>query len=158
MCPSCLNQARQGDSKEVTDTLNQILKLVKNIDSVTTIKSSENKVKINEIVRVLVKTQSENLNHECESLIKTKSDHFQIKHFSDERTFISSEDRNIVLLNTLLAFCNIDHHELDSVSDSKVKGLCVAYESILNGRNKKVITLPALGKSLRLLKLTTKVC
>ena len=53
-----------------------------------------------------------------------------------------------------MACCNISDADISSVSDSKIEGLCVAYECILNTRNKKVLTWPAVGKNLRLLKQT----
>ena len=118
------------------------------------IKAGENTEKLIDIISVLVKTQDNNLKEECDVLVKTKCDHDTIKRFSDERTFLSMVGRNKVVLATLMACCNISNPDLSSVDDSKINGLCVAYECILNTRNKKVLTWPAVGKNLRLLKQT----
>ena len=118
------------------------------------IKTDDNTEKLIDIISVLVKTQDINLGNECDVLVRTKCDHDTIKSFSDERTFLSMEGRNKVVVATLMACCNISDADISSVSDSKIEGLCVAYECILNTRNKKVLTWPAVGKNLRLLKQT----
>ena len=154
ICDICLNKAHKGDPFEVTDILNQIESLVKHISYVTSIKSKENEAKIVTIMSGLAKTQTLSINEECEKLIGTKNDHNLVRNGSAEITFLTSESRNKVLLGVLMSFCNVKNSDLSSVSDKKIEGLSNAYESILNCRNNKVITLPALSKNLRLLKQT----
>ena len=135
----------------VSDTLSQILELVKKMEGISTIKNDINSYKIIDIITVLLKTQDKKLKEECDVLIRTKSDHNVVKMYSDEKTFLSMEGRNKVVLGVIKACCNLSSFDLDSIADSKVKGVCVAYECILNTRNKKVLTWPAVGKNMRLL-------
>ena len=85
-------------------------------------------------------------------LFRSKKDHEAVKNLSNERLFLSSGDRNKVLLQILMNVGKIV--DLKSASDSKINSLCVSYESLLNTRDKKVVTMPALGRNFRILKQT----
>ena len=153
-CDECVNMANQDDSYDVTNTLNQMVSLVEMLKNITAIKNKQNEDKIVKVICGLCSTQSSSLSKECVGLIGNKNDHYSLKNGSSEMSFIKNESRNKVLLSALMSFCNLKPCNLETVPDRKIKGLCIAYESILNCRNVKVITLPALGKNLRILKLT----
>ena len=152
VCSTCLEVARRSNSQVLSETLNKMSLLVKIIQSETIIKNTEEESKLIQIISALLQTQDQFITDECDELFRSKKDHEAVKKLSSERVFLSSDDRNKVLLHTLMALSKID--DLNRASDSKIKSLCVSYESLLNTRDKKVVTMPALGRNFRILKQT----
>ena len=154
ICHNCLVRAQEGDPCWVTNILNQMCDLANQLQNIALIKSEHNLKNISDILCRLANTQTDSLIEECETIIKGKKDPYAVKEGSDEMNFLSSKERNPVLLRTLMSFCNVVSCDLTSLSEKKIEGLCLVYETILNTRNSKVITLPALAKNSRLLKQT----
>ena len=103
----------------------------------------------------LAQLQSNRLNQEIQSELKTLKTHRVIKSEFKEIVFLTKINRNSVLIKTLLGFGNIESDtNLENVSEKKLYALCTAYEAILSLKHSNVTTAPAVQRNLRLHKAT----
>ena len=152
ICSTCLNSAVSGDHWQVTECLDKMLVLSEALYDRDVV-SEENIVKINKIMDNIIRTQNKYLKKECLDLIKEQKSHENIKTSSTFK-FITSGERNSVLLNALLSFVKMSSINLELAPVKKLSRLCLVYETVLSTRNLNVVTLPSLSNNLRLLKLT----
>ena len=153
ICLDCIERARSGDPQEITSCLEEILKMSKLLKDKTVIENS-NCEKICDILNNLINTQGAQLSTECCQHIKCIKTHTEVKFEGSPSQFIISPSRNKVLVQALLSFSNLGDLELDCVPPKKLGRLSLCYETILNTRHMKVVTMPSLCKNMKLWKTT----
>ena len=154
MCRLCVARAREETQNEMR-TFSILSDILSSLQSVSDTASDRNNALVAAIMHKLAQLQSNKLNHEIQTELKTPNTHEVIKNECEELVFLSKTNRNSVLIQTLLGFSNINlNTHLEKIPEKKLFALCTAYEAVLSMRHSNVTTAPAVMRNLRLYKAT----